>query len=122
MKGFQPDVLGLFEEVLNNGTDLRVGVTGRSMMPFLRGGEVLTIRRMPRIIQKRKSGDGTFRFLAKRMLGKVLRIERPLLSGKTRHIDMNSISYRGMNFLIAVLGFLKAQTYFFLSSAIAKRT
>ena len=156
-KGFQPDVLGLFEEVLNNGAGLRVRVTGRSMMPFLRGGEVLTIRQTPslylrkgdlilfrnnydlpvlhRIIQKRKSGDGTFCFLTKgdalmafdeeidgdRVLGKVLRIEQTLRFGGVRHMDMDSPFYRGMNFLIAVLGFLKTQTNSFLSSAVAKR-
>ena len=157
-QGFQPDVLGLFEEVLSNGASLRVRVTGRSMKPFLRGGEVLTIRQVSclslgrgdlilfrnnddlpvlhRIIKKRKSGDGTFCVLTKgdalmafdgeitgeRVLGKVFRIERTLRSGKTRHMHMNSLFYRGMNFLIAVLGSLKIQTYFFLSSALAKRT
>jgi len=148
----------LFEDILCNGADLRVGVTGRSMMPFLRGGEVLTIRRMPcsslrkgdlilfrntydapvlhRIIQKTKGDDGTFCFLTKgdalmafddeihenRVLGKVLRIERPAQSGKTAHLDMNSLFYRCMNFSIAFAGFFKTQTYFFLSGALAKRT
>lgn len=89
-----------------------------------------------RIIQKRKGEDGTFRFLTKgdglmafdeeiygcSVLGKVLRIERPAESGKTTHIDMNSLFYRYMNFSIAVAGFFKAQAYFFLSAALAKRT
>jgi signal peptidase I len=158
MRGHQPDILRLFEDILRNGTDLRVRVTGRSMTPFLKGGEVLTIRQMPcvslkkgdlilyrdkndlpvlhRIIQKRKGDDGTFCFLTKgdaliafdgeiredNVLGKVLRIERPAQSGKTTHIDMNSLFYRCMNFSIAVAGFFKTQTYFFLSGAIAKRT
>lgn len=39
--------LSLFEDILNSGASLRVRVTGRSMSPFLRGGEVLTIRKVP---------------------------------------------------------------------------
>jgi len=35
-----------FEDVLNAGLDLRVRVTGRSMAPFLKGGEVLTIKKV----------------------------------------------------------------------------
>jgi signal peptidase I len=42
-----PGVLSLFEDLLNGGSDLRVRVTGRSMRPFLRGGEVLTLRKVP---------------------------------------------------------------------------
>ena len=154
MRGHQPDILGLFEDILQNGADLRVRVTGRSMRPFLRGGEVLTIRQTPsaylrkgdlilfrnryelpvlhRILTKRETEDGTFSFITKgdalmafdeeihedSVLGKVLRIERPLLSGKTGHIDMSSLFYRCVNLSIAVLGFFKTQTYFFF---LAKR-
>ena len=50
MRGHQPDILRLFEDILQNGTDLRVRVTGRSMMPFLKGGEVLTIRQTPSLL------------------------------------------------------------------------
>jgi len=41
------EVTGLFEDILKSGSDLRVRVTGRSMSPFLQGGEVLTIRKVP---------------------------------------------------------------------------
>ena len=41
------DKIGLFKDCLNRGLDLRVRVTGKSMSPFLRGGEVLTIKRVP---------------------------------------------------------------------------
>ena len=152
MRGHQADILGLFEEILRNGADLRVMVTGRSMVPFLKGGEVLTIRQTPslylqkgdlvlyknsfelpvlhRVLNKRKTVDGTFRILTKgdalmnfdeeihedSVLGKVLRIERPLLSGKTRHIDMNSLFYRCLNFSVAVLGFFRTQAFFFFLS------
>ena len=158
MKGHQPDILRLFEEILQDGADLRVRVTGRSMRPFLRGGEVLTIRQTPspylrkgdlilfrnsyelpvlhRLLKKRKTGDGSFCILTKgdalmafdeeihedSVLGKVLRIERPLLSGKTRHMDMNSLFYKCVNFSVAVLGFFKTQTYFFLSGEVTRKT
>ena len=89
-----------------------------------------------RIVRKRLSdsgahifqtrGDGLMAFDEEihggSVLGKVLRIERPAQSGKTTHIDMNSLFYRCMNFSIAVAGFFKTQTYFFLSAALAKRT
>lgn len=37
----------LFEDILNSGLSLRVKVTGRSMAPFLQGGEILTIKKVP---------------------------------------------------------------------------
>jgi signal peptidase I len=40
------ETYNLFAEVLRTGTSLRVKVTGRSMIPFLRGGEFLTIRKV----------------------------------------------------------------------------
>jgi hypothetical protein len=39
--------VGLFEHILRNGLNLRVQATGKSMTPFLRGGEILTIHRVP---------------------------------------------------------------------------
>ena len=41
------EVLGLFEDLLGAGLSLRVQVTGASMSPFLTGGELLTIRKVP---------------------------------------------------------------------------
>ena len=38
--------LGLYENILEKGISLRVKVTGRSMSPYLRGGETLTIRKV----------------------------------------------------------------------------
>ena len=37
----------LFADILANGLSLRVQVTGGSMAPFLKGGEILTIRKDP---------------------------------------------------------------------------
>ena len=77
----------LFEEILESGLNLRVKVTGRSMAPFLRGGEILTIKKAPlhalrkgdliffknsrgapllhRIVQKLKSSDEKITFRTK---------------------------------------------------------
>jgi signal peptidase I len=77
----------LFEEILKSGLNLRVKVTGQSMAPFLRGGEILTIKKEPlhalrkgdlilfknsqgapllhRIIQKRMSSDDKITFRTK---------------------------------------------------------
>lgn len=48
-------MVGFFESVLDRGLSLRTKVTGRSMSPFLRGGEVLTIRRVP--VSSLRRGD-----------------------------------------------------------------
>ena len=40
-----PLKLGLFEDILDDEISLRVKVTGRSMKPFLYGGEILTIKK-----------------------------------------------------------------------------
>ena len=147
-----------FADLLNRGLSLRVRVTGRSMQPFLRGGEIVTIKKVPcaelrigdliffessqgvlvlhRIVRKKLSDNGAYIFQTRgdglmsfdgeihggSVLGKVLLIEKPSLSGKTMHIKMNSLFYRCMNFSIAVAGFFKTQTWFFLSAALAKRT
>ncbi len=41
------ELTGLFEDILKNGSQLRVRVTGKSMSPFLKGGEILTISQVP---------------------------------------------------------------------------
>lgn len=77
----------LFEDILCAGSILRVKVTGRSMAPFLHGGEIVTIKNVPcgslfrgdliffkniqdililhRIVHKKKGSDGTIIFLTK---------------------------------------------------------
>ena len=37
----------LYEDILRSGISLRLQVTGRSMSPFLVGGEILTIKKVP---------------------------------------------------------------------------
>jgi len=38
--------VGLYEDILERGISLHVKVTGRSMYPYLTGGEILTIRKV----------------------------------------------------------------------------
>ena len=38
--------LRMFQDILNSGLSLRLKATGRSMMPFLTGGEILTIKKV----------------------------------------------------------------------------
>jgi signal peptidase I len=79
--------LRFFEDILNDGLTLRVRVTGRSMTPFLKGGEVLTIKKvhyaslkkgdliflrklngvpvLHRLIAKKKGQNNTFIFQTK---------------------------------------------------------
>src|SRR4030043_1915029 len=86
-KKTDPEVLHLFEEILNSDSNLRVKVTGRSMSPFLRGEEILTIKKVPytslkigdliffkngqgypvlhRIIKKKQVQDGVITFQTK---------------------------------------------------------
>lgn len=45
-KDFRTDTLKLYEDILNSGSCLRMKVTGRSMAPFLHGGEILTIKKV----------------------------------------------------------------------------
>ena len=44
-KDFRTDTLKLYEDILNSGSCLRTKVTGRSMSPFLVGGEIVTIKK-----------------------------------------------------------------------------
>ena len=46
-KDFRTDTLKLYQDILNSGLYLRMKVTGRSMSPFLRGEEILTIKKVP---------------------------------------------------------------------------
>jgi signal peptidase I len=41
------ETAALYEEILNSGLSLRIRATGRSMVPFLKGGEILTIKKGP---------------------------------------------------------------------------
>ena len=86
-KPVEAEALTLFEDILERGLSLRVRVTGESMKPFLRGGEIMTIKKespdalrkgdliffknghgppfLHRLVQRRESPDGKFTFLTK---------------------------------------------------------
>lgn len=53
--GSDPEMLKLFEDILNTGSILRIKVTGRSMSPFLKGNEILSINKVP--VSTLKKGD-----------------------------------------------------------------
>lgn len=83
----QADLVRLFDDILQTGSSLRMKVTGRSMAPFLKAGEVVTVRRVPvpslrrgdlilfrtadnqlilhRIIRKKRSRNASCIFLTK---------------------------------------------------------
>ena len=42
----KPAVTELFQDILDSGVSLRVKVTGRSMAPLLKGGDILTIKKV----------------------------------------------------------------------------
>lgn len=52
------DTVKLLEDILSSGSSLRIKVTGGSMYPFLKGGEILTIRKVP--IASLRRGDLIF--------------------------------------------------------------
>lgn len=45
--GISSPMIGLFADILAGGNDLRVRVTGGSMKPFLRSGDIAIIRNVP---------------------------------------------------------------------------
>jgi len=80
----EPEKLGLFEDILNDGISLRVKVTGRSMAPFLRGGEILTIKKVPHASLKK--GDLIF-FKARHGLPILHRIIKKRLNNGTNSVQ-----------------------------------
>jgi len=141
-----PETSALFEDILHKGLHLRCKATGKSMSSFLRGGETLTIKKVPsqslkrgdliffrdrngslilhRIIKKSMK-DNTIIFQTKgdaliafdepvhenEVLGKVCKIERMIAGGKTKYIDMESYSWRRINYLIALVNLFRIETY-----------
>jgi len=71
----------LFEDILNSGSILRVKATGKSMSPFLRGGEIVTIRQVP--CSSLRKGDLIFFKNSSRcpMLHRFIRKQRSLDGG-----------------------------------------
>lgn len=55
---FVSESVGIFEDILRSGISLRVKATGKSMTPFLSGGEILTIKKVP--VDSLRIGDLIF--------------------------------------------------------------
>jgi signal peptidase I len=141
-----PETSALFEDILHDGLHLRCKATGRSMSSFLRGGETLTIKKVPsqslkrgdliffrdrrgslilhRIIKKRVNdnmitfrtkGDAMIAFdepvHENEVLGKVCEVEKMISKGKSKHIDMESNTWRRVNYLIALVNLFRTNTY-----------
>ncbi|MBW1743969.1 MAG: S24/S26 family peptidase, partial [Deltaproteobacteria bacterium] len=82
-----PETTTLFSDILETGFGLRVKVTGKSMSPFVRDGDVVTIQKVPhdslvrgdviffgngqgspvlhRLIKKKRANDGAMTFQTK---------------------------------------------------------
>ncbi len=147
----------LFEDILGRGADLRVGVTGRSMAPFLKTGDTVTIRKVPvdrlaigdlvffksrlglpilhRLIRIKKTEKGVKLFRAKgdalsifdepfaeqSLIGKVFSIEKASTCGERRQgLDMVSLKWRSINFIIAGLSGLGLRAGWAKPSRLAK--
>ena len=143
----EPSVTGLFEDIVNSGSILRVKVTGRSMAPFLQGGDVVSIRKVPysslrrgdliffrneqgflvlhRLIRKRHllntitmvqtKGDALIALdepvPSQRILGKVWKVERFSPGKDQRLIDMESLRWRSINYLVALIATNQSHLY-----------
>lgn len=114
-KPVEVGALTLFEDILERGLSLRVRVTGESMKPFLRGGEIVTIKKeaphglrkgdliffknghgpplLHRLIQRRESPDGKFTFLTKG--DALIALDKPVpyhrILGKVRRIEKTNL-------------------------------
>ena len=145
-----PTITGLFEDILNAGSLLRVRVTGRSMAPILRGGEMVTLKKVSftslhrgdlilfknrhgvpllhRIVHKKKSSNGTIKFLTKgdallsldapvrdrNVLGKVCKIEKNNSKVEPKCINMESKSWQSINFVIALTSLSRSAFYYII--------
>jgi len=139
--------------MLNAGLTLRVKVTGKSMVPVLQGGEILTIKKMlscslhigdliffktlygvpllHRIVGKQREKD-MFVFQTKgdalitmdqpvtehSVIGKVCRIEKPFSGGRTKQIEMESGTWKVINYFQAILGLGRSKVHILLHSGL----
>lgn len=137
---------GLFEDLLSRGVLLRIRVTGRSMVPLLRGGEILTIRRtsesslskgdlvffknrdghpvIHRIVKKyTHNGVLTFQTRGDALIGFDGPVREEHILGKVcrvergrRHINLETACRRYMNYLRAMISLCGSRLYFTVST------
>jgi hypothetical protein len=55
--------------------------------------------------------------LEKDILGRVCTVERQLPGGKTKHLDMDSLSWRTINRLFALIGLVKFEAFSVLTGS-----
>lgn len=139
--------IALYQDILEKGIDLRLKVTGRSMAPFLTGGEILTVKKAPcmllhagdliffrsregfpvlhRIVRKKRTCQNRYIFHTKGdalrgmdspvcaddIIGKVCKVEKIYADGNKRYIDMESVKWKSISFMLAVFGFGKAAIF-----------
>lgn len=76
LKSSDSQRIGFFDHILKTGSRVRVTVTGGSMSPFIRGGEVVILKRKP--ISSLVPGDVIFLRTAGRqlLLHRIIRIQK----------------------------------------------
>ena len=137
---------GLFEDLLGKGVLLRIRVTGRSMVPFLQGGEMLTIRKasasslrkgdlvffknrdghpvIHRIVKKYTHNDVlTFQTRGDALIGFDGPVREEHILGKvcrvergTRDLNLETARWRYKNYLRAMISLSGSRLYFTLST------
>ncbi len=138
----KPALTELFVDILNSGSSLRVRVTGRSMAPFLMGGEIVTLEKarieslrrgdlilfrdgqglpfLHRLIKMDKmastvqtKGDA-LRYRDRpvnsdNVLGRVCMIEKEKALFGLKYLNVQSISWRTVNYFIAIYSIIKSK-------------
>lgn len=138
--------LSLFQDILSSGSFLRVRVTGRSMTPFLGGGDILTIRKVSasslkkgdlvffknldeypvihRVVKKQKHRDGiTFQTRGDALIGFDERVREEEILGKVcvvekgeKHYNLEAPHWRCANYLRAMINLCESRLYVTLST------
>lgn len=98
LKKKDPSVTRLFEDILSTGSTLRVKVTGRSMAPFLSGGEIVTIKSVPCALLHR--GDLIF-FIN----GEYLPILHRIIHKKKNRMERLHFLPKGMPYVLMTIRF-----------------
>ena len=136
---------GLFEDLLGKGVLLRIRVTGRSMVPFLQGGEMLTIRKasasslrkgdlvffknrdghpvIHRIVKKYTHNDVlTFQTRGDALIGFDGPVREEHILGKVcslergrRHLNLEAAHWRCAHYLRAIVNLCESRLYSSLS-------
>jgi signal peptidase I len=144
-RGSPFEALSLFQDILSSGMFLRVRVTGRSMSPFLTGGEIIMIKKTPasclrkgdlvffknldghpvihRIVKKQKRGDDiTFQTRGDALIGFDGPVREEEILGKVcvvekgeEHYNLEAPHWRCANYLRAIINLYESRLYSRLS-------